>query len=134
MSELHLPPAMAALRPELGNIVATIEAKAPYGAVWLSTRSGLNVAVNNQEERVRESPPASGTVISAFDGVTVHEQAVGGFDRSAVGRAARELLDGASFASGKQIDPGPVRYGDYVSVEDKFDSPLTTEEILDRCR
>ena len=132
MKNLQLPPAMAALRPELGNVVASIEAKAPYGSVWLSTRQGMQIGVNNREERVREIPPSSGTVLSAFDGVTVHEQAIGGFDRSGVQRGAKDLLASATFASKHPMDPGPKRQGDYVSFEDG--KSLPPEEILERCR
>jgi hypothetical protein len=37
MPELQLPPAMVALRPELGNLVAPIEQRAPYRAIWPSS-------------------------------------------------------------------------------------------------
>ena len=70
MANLQLPPAMAALRPELSSIVSTIEAKAPYGSVWLSTRKGRQIGVNNREERVREAPHYHGGMGGLLLGVT----------------------------------------------------------------
>src|SRR5512146_1664848 len=117
MTELQLPPAMAALRPELGDLVAAIEQRAPYGSILLTARQGVQITIDHREERVTERPHTAGTVLSAFDGVTLHEEAVSGFDRSAVARAARALVHDRSFAD-RSVDPGPPRTGD-------FSTPLT---------
>src|SRR5258708_3857374 len=91
MASVNLPPEMAELRPKLDAIVAGIEQRAPYGAVLLSTQQGLQISVNNREQSVTQRTPASGTVITAYDGQTVYEEAVGGFDRAAVERGGRDL-------------------------------------------
>jgi TldD protein len=129
MPELLLPPAMAALRPELGNLVAAIEQRAPYGAIWLSAREGVQISIDYREERVNEQPRTAGAVLSAFDGVTVHEEAISGFDRSALARAARSLTADRSFAA-RSVDPGPARAGDFCTAL----SPLTLQEKLAYCR
>jgi TldD protein len=129
MPELQLPPAMADLRPELGNLIAAIEQRAPYGSVWLSAREGVQITIDHREERVSERPRAAGAVLSAFDGATVHEEAVSGFDRSALARAARTLTTDRSFAA-RSIDPGPVRRGDFSTAQ----SPLSLQEKLTYCR
>ncbi len=129
MIELQLPPALAALRPHLGEVVTGIETRAPYGAALLTARQGIQITVDNREERVTETPRAAGTVLSAFDGLTMREQAVGSFDRSAVERAARELVSGASFAN-QSVDPGPARKGNFGEPA----LPLSSHEKLERCR
>src|SRR5215218_7324364 len=96
MPNLDLPPAMDALRPQLGALVAGIEARLPYGAALLSARQGLRISVNDREEQVTEQAPSAGTVISAFDGTTMHEAACGGFDEAAIARdtlSTEEKLD-----------------------------------------
>ena len=79
MPELQLPPAMVDLRPELKDFVAAIEQRAPYGSVLLSAREGVQITIDHREERVSERPRTAGAVLRAFDGVTVHEEAVSGF-------------------------------------------------------
>ncbi len=129
MSELQLPPAMAALRPYLGEAVAGIETRAPYGAALLTARQGIQIVVDNREERVTETPRAAGTVVSVFDGLTMREQAVSGFDRSAVERAAQALIVDGAFAD-QPVDPGPPREGSFGEPAQS----LSTREKLERCR
>jgi TldD protein len=120
---------MAALRPELGNLVASIERRAPYGAILLTARQGVQISIDHREERITERPRSAGVVISAFDGVALHEEAVSSFDRAAVARAAHSLVADRSFANGS-VDPGPARTRD-------FSTPLTSlslQDQLDYCR
>ena len=37
MTEVQLPPAMAVLRPELGDFVASIEQRTPYGSIEMQS-------------------------------------------------------------------------------------------------
>jgi hypothetical protein len=68
-------------------------------------------------------------VLSAFDGVSLHEEAISGFDRSAVARAARSLIADRSFANGT-VDPGPARSGDFSTPL----AALSLQDQLDYCR
>src|SRR5687767_4708458 len=115
MHKLHLPLAMDALRPRLGALVAAVEARLPYGAALLSARQGLRISVNDREEQVTEQAPSAGTVISAFDGATMHEAACGGFDQAAIERATRRLLQERGPLGSHTIDPGAQRRGDFVT-------------------
>ena len=81
MIDLRLPSAMAELRPALGAIVESGQSRAPYFSVQLASKHGLNIVVDNREERISERQPTAGTVLSAFDGMTNYERAVGGLDR-----------------------------------------------------
>ena len=130
MPELQLPPAMSALRRELGVMVEGVESRAAYGAVLLSAQQGLQIQIDDREERVVESPPSAGTVVTAFDGVTLHERAISGFARSSVERGAHDLVKGLKPAAHASIDPGPDRRGDFSTPI----SVLSTAEKLDRCR
>lgn len=133
MTELKMPPGMAGLRPELQAIVELGSAHAPHFSVLLSSRSGLTIVVDHREENVTERAPAAGTVLSAFDGSTVHERALGGFDRQEVETAARDFLEGIRFE--KYIPPaGPERRGEYATPVQIDPLEMTVQEKLDRCR
>ncbi len=133
MTDLKLPMAMLELRPALGNIVAEARERAPYFSVLLSSKHGLQIVVDNREERVVERPPTAGTVLTAFDGVTTYERAVGGFARDEVQRAARDLVQGVSFEKYTPADE-PERRGDFVTPVQIDPLELTIQEKLDRCR
>src|SRR4026208_825803 len=134
MMDLKLPIAMAELRPSLGEIVGlTPRQHAPYLSVLLSARHGLTSVVGNREEQVTERAPTAGTVLSAFDGATNFERAIGGFNREEIQTAARDLTQGISFQ--KYTHPNePERRGDYVTPMQIDPLMLSTQEKLDRCR
>jgi len=114
MTDLKLPSAMAELRPTLIGIIAEGYEQAPYFSVLLSSKQGLQIRVDNREERVTERTPTAGTVVSAFDGLTVYERAVTGFDHNEVRQAARELAHSVSFATYTPPDE-PQRSGDLAT-------------------
>ena len=134
MADLHLPPEIAALRGDLGAIVAGMERRAPYAAAWLSSRQGTRITVDSREERVAEQPPQAGAVLTAFDGATLHETALGRFARAAVERAARDLAQHLTVVPGPRIDPGPERQGDFITPLQIAPASLSTAEKLARCR
>lgn len=133
MTELKLPAAMAELRPGLGEIVSQGQEKAPHFTALLSSKSGLNILVDNREEQVSELAPSAGTVLSAFDGATVYERAVGGFGRADVQRAARELVQGVRFEKYAAPDE-PERRGDFATPMQVDPLEMSVQEKLDRCR
>src|SRR5512135_2213414 len=135
MTDLKMPSAMAELRPALGEIVSQGQGQAPYFAILLSSKHGLVISVDNREERVVERPPSAGTVLSAFDGKTIYERAVTGFDREEVQRAARELVEGKSFAQyTPRSESEPQRGGDFAVSLQIDPTELSIREKLDRCR
>jgi TldD protein len=133
MPELKLPAAMADLRPALGEIVGLGLQRAPYFSALLSSRHGLTIVVDNREEQVTERPPTAGTVLSAFDGATNFERAIGGFNREEIQRAARDFINGISFPR-YTPEAEPERRGDFVTPMRIDPLELSTQEKLDRCR
>jgi TldD protein len=133
MTDLKLPSAMVDLRPALGEIVAQGQERAPYFSALLSSRYGLQITVDNREERITERPPVAGTVLSAFDGRTIYERSVSGFARLDVERAASELVQGVHFAA---YTPGNGLHqqGDFAPEMQIDPLDLSIQEKLDRCR
>jgi predicted Zn-dependent protease len=133
MTELKLPEAMAELRPALSEIVGLGLQPAPSFSVLLSSRHGLTITVDNREERVAERSPAAGTVLSAFDGATTFERAIGGFNHAEIQTAARDFTEGISFQKyAAQVEP--ERRGDFATSVQIDPLELSTQEKLDRCR
>jgi TldD protein len=133
MTDLKLPVTMAELRPALGEIVGLGLRQAPYFSVLLSSRHGLTITVDNREERVAERSPAAGTVLSAFDGATTYERAIGGFNRAEIRTAARDFTEGISFQK-YTAQAEPERHGDFATSVQVDPMELSTQEKLDRCR
>jgi TldD protein len=133
MTDLNLPTAMAELRPALGAVVEDGQGRAPYFSVLLTSKHGLRIVVDNREERIDERPPAAGTVLTAFDGTTTYERAVGGFNREEVQTASRNFLTGLSFQ--QYIHPvESERRADFATSVQIDPLAMTTQEKLDRCR
>jgi hypothetical protein len=124
---------MSALRPALADIVARGNEHAPYFSTLLSSKSGLQIVVDNREERITERPPTAGTVLSAYDGATLYERAVSGFGKAYVEKAANDLVQGIHFE--KYTAPnGPEHRGEFVTSMKIDPMALSVQDKLDRCR
>lgn len=134
MAELVLPPKMDLLRKDLGDLVSHIDAKGVYGAILLSSRRGLRIEVDNSVESVIQDPPRDGSVVTAFDGETVHERSLCGFDAAATQKRVKELRSTISRSSAANVSLGPERKGVYATPMEIDPASLTTEQKLDRCR
>jgi TldD protein len=130
---MKFPAEMAELRPSLKGIVAQGLERAPWFSVLLSSRQGLAINVDNREENVSQFAPAKGTVLSAFDGATNYERAVGGFDLEDVRKAAGEFLGGLTLQK-HAVPPHAERSGDFATPVEIDPMELTVQEKLDRCR
>lgn len=133
MTDPRLPAAMSALRPELADIVAHGNEHAPYFSTLLSSKSGLQIVVDNREERITERPPTAGTVLSAYDGATLYERAVSGFGKTDVEKAANDLVQGMQFEN-YTAPNGSEQRGEFVTPMQIDPMELSAQEKLDRCR
>jgi TldD protein len=82
---------------------------------------------------VNERAPSAGTVLSAFDGTTMHERAVSGFARDDVRQAERELVRDGNFTNYMPADESPRR-ADFAMPMQIDPADLSIQEKLDRCR
>ncbi len=125
---------MQKLRSIIGDVVGTVEQSVPYGALLLSYNQGLQIYVDNRQQTVSEWNPSAGAVVTAFDGQTMRERALGGFDKKAILQGAKDLAAEGSFPKQREIDLGPERKGDYVTPMKIDPSKMTTQEKLDKIR
>lgn len=129
-----LPTEMSALRPELADAVRTLEARHPQAAVLLSARHGLSIVVDHREETISQLPRAAGTVVSGFDGTTLHERSIVGFHPDRLAGAVAELADTASGPRRPPpTAPEPPREDFATTAAIPVDG-LSLDEKLERCR
>jgi len=134
MKNNNLKPEMDQLRPLLGDVVSTLESKAPYGAVVLSSRETVRYLVDNNQERVIVGDPTAGAILTAFDGHTLREKAIGGFEKNDILQGTKDLLRDASFTKNGKIDPGLERKHDYQTTMENDPAQVPTSEKLEYLR
>jgi len=134
MTKEFLKPAMRELRPELGDMVKTLETRAPYGAVTLMSREITTYLVDNNQERVNPLDPTAGAILTAFDGHTQYEKAIGGFDLDEIKLGADQFLAGIKFEKNGQIEPGGEGQKDFQTKVERDPDLIPTREKLDYLR
>ncbi|MGD9091933.1 MAG: TldD/PmbA family protein, partial [Anaerolineales bacterium] len=128
------PPKMAHLRENLDDLVEEFDSRKSYGSVLLSSRRGLQIQLEGGVEKITQQEPRDGTVITIYDGDTLHERAIHGFDLKKVQLGAQEILGSISPNGGFQLEIGPERFGDFANRTVIAPESLSTQQKLDRCR
>lgn len=125
---------MLELRPKLGDLVARLEERAPYGAVNLSSRTSTTYQVDNQQEQITPGNPKAGSILTVFDGETIREQAESGFDGARLEGIAAELTAGTEFADREVNDTGGELREDFRTPMDVDPWTMSIQEKLDALR
>jgi TldD protein len=134
MGEINLPGAMADLRLRLPGMIEAMQDRLATASALLSRRQGLQINLDDREESIREAAPSAGTVVRAFDGVTIHERAVGGFQPGDVEKAARQLGQQARPKAGFPPAPQAALRQDFATPMSVPPESLSAQEKLARCR
>jgi len=134
MSKNLLKPEMNALRPDLGEVVSILEGKAPYGAVSLSSREYTRYLVDNNQENVMPGEPTAGMIFTAFDGHTMREKGIGGFNRDEMLKGAKDFMAGADFGQNGKLDPGKEMVQDFQTEMEHDPALVPTQDKLDYLR
>jgi TldD protein len=126
---------MAALRPRLADAISVLAQRSPYAAVLLSAREGISITVEAREEQINQMPRSAGAVLSSFDGATLSEKSVPGFDADRLQAAAASLA--ASLPNGSRAGAGTVEAvvpRDFATTGAVPPESLPLEDKLERCR
>jgi len=134
MNENYLKPEMVALRPALGEVVSMLESKAPYAAVSLSSRERTTYLVDNRQESVQPGEPTAGVILTVFDGHTMREKGLGGFNKEDLLAGARQLISGVHFRKNGNLDPGKKTTADFQTKMEQDPVQISTQEKLDLLR
>ncbi len=134
MKENLLKPDMKILRPMLGEVVSILETKAPYGAVILSSLETTRYLIDNNQEQVIVGDPTAGSILTVFDGHTMQEKGIGGFNRDDLFLGAKELVASHEFKKNDKLDPGKDRTGDYQTQMENDPVEIPTQDKLEYLR
>jgi TldD protein len=126
---------MIALRPQLGEAVAKLEERSPYAAILLSSREGVSITIEQQEEQISQLPRSAGTVVSCLDGAVLVERSLPGFEAERLQRAVRGLHQDLGGAPRGAPEPnGPFASRDFATTGKVPARDLSLEDKLERCR
>lgn len=134
MKDSLLTPAMEKLRPDLGEVVSLLETRAPYGAVSLSFREVTQYMVDNNQEQVNILEPTAGVILQAFDGHTMRERSLGGFNREKAFLETRDFIQGIPFKKNGKIDPGEEQVGNFQTEMEHDPASIPVQDKLDYLR
>jgi predicted Zn-dependent protease len=135
MAGTFLPSGMVALRQDLGNLIEPFQKHNLMGSVLLSSKRSLRVEIDNHVERVLQSTPKDGVVVTIFDGETVYERSDSGFDPDTTSRAISQLLLNVTSNSSAQVSgASPERVGDFITPMREDPADLSTSDKIDRLR
>lgn len=129
-----LTPAMQDLRSELGAVVSILEERAPYGAIFLSFQEMTQYMVDNNQEKVVPGEPTAGVILRVFDGRTMRERSLGGFNRETVILEAKDLIAGVSFPGNGKLDAGKERTENFQTEMEQDPAAVPTRKKLDYLR
>lgn len=131
----RLPAPMIDLRPMLGQAVAQLEQRSPYAAVLLSSREGVSIEVEQQEEKISQLPLSAGIVLSCLDHGVLVEHSLPGFEAVRLERAVRQVHQGLTPSSaGAPAPDSPVAPKDFATSGKVLARDLSLEDKLERCR
>lgn len=133
------------LRSLLAELVAEMEQKVPYAAAFVTRTHQLGVSSSSRDERVTETGPSAGAVLTVWNGRHFQERATGDLTPDGLRQAARELLDATQTAAPLPGQPGaepgfadllagPPRHLDYRTPQAVDPGTVSLEEKLDLCR
>lgn len=95
------------LREFLPDLVKELEKRAPYASVLATTSQGINIEVENREQRISQLAPSQGVVLTAFNGEYFEEFATGDLSFDNLFRLSKEFANSISIKKELlKIDPG----------------------------
>jgi len=134
MSLEDLSPELSEAGEHLHSLVSEMESRVPYAAALLTRNGGLQVMVNDREQRVTEIPPNQGLVLTAWNGAYFEEAASSDLSPKRMRKLARHLAETIDFApSGGTIDPGPTKRAHFWTSCAIDPTTLTARDKLDFC-
>jgi len=106
MSSQDLPPQLLSAGEALPELIREMEKRVPYAAALLSRSDGLEVAVNDREQKVTQVPSSHGLVLTAWNGACFEEAATSNVGREHLVALARRFSEELPHDKG-QVRPVP---------------------------
>jgi len=134
MSFQDLPPQLMAAGEALPELLSDMEERVPYAAALVSRNSGLQVTVNDREQKVTEIPSSQGLVLTAWNGAYFEEAASSDLEPDRMvdlARAFSQAIDVSSFS--EPPTPGPGKRAHFATSCATDPAALTPKDKLDLC-
>jgi TldD protein len=126
---------MLDLRPQLGAAVAKLEQRSPYAAVLLSSREGVSIEIEQQEEKISQLPLSAGIVLTCQANGVLMERSLPGFDATRFEQAVRAMHQELPAAQEKTPGAdGEIARHDFATAGRLPARDLSLEDRLERCR
>jgi TldD protein len=126
---------MMDLRPRLGAAVAKLEQRSPYAAVLLSSREGISIEVEQQEEKISQLPLSAGVVLTCLSNGVLTERSLPGFEAARLEQAVRAMHQELGVApKGTPGSDEPVAVRDFATAGKAPARQLSLADKLERCR
>ncbi|MCL4458744.1 MAG: TldD/PmbA family protein [Chloroflexi bacterium] len=107
---------LESLNSFLPELITEIEQSVPYAAALATAISGVNIFVDNHEQRVTQRDPTKGIVLTVYNGRYFQEYATTTLDKDALWREARGWAKGLTrFDDGPPLAPASSLNHHYVS-------------------
>lgn len=129
----HVPAERAFLR----DLVADMERKVPYASILINENRSLAITSSTRMDRVNETGPQAGAVLTAWTGEHFEEEVTSDLSRDGLAQAARNLTNRISVKPGADsslIDPGPTITADYRTAHRIDPAQVTIADKLAHCR
>jgi TldD protein len=120
----------------LDGLLSILDAHGAYGSILLSSKRGQQIHLEGNIEKIVQEEPHDGTVLTLFDGQSLHERAVSGFDLDRVRIALKDLQSTVpkSGSNGGLVEVGELRKGNFFTQTRIPPDSLSTREKLQRLR
>jgi TldD protein len=127
-----LPPGLSGAAGTLPELISEMERKVPYAAALLARSGGLEIVVNNREQRVTEIPLSQGFVLTAWNGAWFEEVAGTDLMPEHMLGLARQFADSVNVLSETEsIDPGPPAHKHFATSCTEDPTRLSANDKLD---
>ncbi|HAH95334.1 MAG TPA: hypothetical protein DCL69_00345, partial [Firmicutes bacterium] len=122
-------------RSFLRELVAEMEHKAPYASILINENRSLAISSATRMDRVNETGPQAGAVLTAWTGEHFEEEVTSDLSRDGLAQAARNLIGRISVKpGGLSIDPGPPTAADYATAHRIDPAQVAISVKLEHCR
>jgi TldD protein len=111
-----------------------MEKRVSYAHVLLSRNSGLQITLDDREQKVTDVEPSQGIVLSAWNGNYFEEMAASDLNKSRLSSMARELASSLQPAPGADLDPGPPLQRHWATQQQKDPTLMSPRDKLSLCQ
>ncbi len=120
-------------RSFLRELVAEMEHKAPYASILINENRSLAISSATRMDRVNETGPQAGAVLTAWTGEHFEEEVTSDLSRDGLAQAARNLIGRISVKpGGLSIDPRQIMRRRTASILRRLPSRISWSIVV-RC-